>query len=378
MPQLFTVKFQEHTIMRTAVTLIACTAALCAMPLVHGQATVVSEPAGFFNIPINPGANSFATPLHQVPTYRGTVASVSGSTVTLSGSPGFGTAVFNQRTLGGKTWTQYILIVTKDDVFNPNNVEGDWWLITGNTANSVNVDHFLTLALSPASLIEVGDTVEIRKLTSVMDLFGATGELMNKSADGVANANDEDVIRTLNGTSFDRTIFYTTLAGGTWIVNGTSATNGSQLTFLPQEPVVFFRKPATPATNVVSLGQVHTKRLTKYLKEGNNTIGMGYPTVAQMNNSAANPTALAKLNLNASGWLSSADGTANPNDEDVIRPLNGVAFGATVFHTSLSGGRWVQSGNTNVFLQPQAGYVFQIKPGDGGIIWRQNAPFDTN
>lgn len=364
----------------TPILLLAAAAVLSSDYLASGQSPVVTRPFGFFGVRLNsspstPLAHAISAPVYARHAYRGQVASVAGNIITFSGSPGFTVNAYGPVNLGGSAgaFTQYIVLVRQDadkTPADPNNVTGDWWQITANGANSVTVN---PAQGDPAALLGAGDELEIRKLTSLKDLFGPTADGLNTSNDGIPNTADEDVIRTLAGTTFVKTIFYYngTVGGGTpqWIVAGTAAGDGSAVTFEPDETFILYRKAGSPVKDVLATGEVQTTRLTHYLQEGGNVLANPFLVNALLSGS----------NLKESGWISSANGFAETANEDVIRPLIGTSFGSSIFH--ISNGMlntWVQGQNTSPALSSGGSYVVFIKTGSGGRIWRQNVPFSLD
>lgn len=366
--------------MRTAVKLLTCAFGIVAgASLVQAQTNVISDPVGFYKVNINAGANFMSAPLHAVHSYRGLVDSVAGNIVTLSGTPGFTVNAYGPALTGGPapiSIPQYVMIVRQDSDTNSPTVgdyEGDWWLITANAAGTLTLD---PAQGAPTSFIGAGDQIEVRKMTSLKDLFGTNGGTINKSTNGVAETALEDVIRRMNGTSFGTTIFYldntTNPAPGTnnhWIFGGKNAGDGSIVTFEPDEPLMLFRKTGSAPTNVVSLGQVHTKRLTHYLIEGANTYANPFPANALMKTSGL---------LETPGWVSSANNTFSTLDEDGLRILNGTSYGSPIFHifNPPNTNTWFGGGmSTNPTVGSGSGYMIFIKAGTGGRTWRQRVPF---
>jgi uncharacterized protein (TIGR02597 family) len=325
--------------------------------------------------PSNSTPQFISTPLHAIHAYRGLATNVTSNTVTFLGSPGFTPGAFAPHNFGGGAgvFPQYLLIVRRDAdkaTNDPANLTGDWWLITSNSTDSVTLN---PAQGDPSALLGAGDQLEIRRLTSLKDLFGGAAEALNHSTNGTASTADEDVIRTLVGISFAKTIFYINDGPGgfsnQWIVAGVGAGDGAQVTFEPDEALLLYRKASSPPTNIAWLGQVQNRRLTHYLAEGASTAASPFPANAP----------LATSNLKEAGWISSTNYFANPADEDVLRPVIGTSFGSPIFHISnMVYNTWAQGANTNPVLTPAGGYIFYIKSGSGGRIWRQNAPFPVD
>src|SRR5438876_159114 len=62
------------------------------------------------------------------------------------------------------------------------------------------------------STISAGSSIEIRKLTSIKDLFGYPNTILNYDTSGNQSILESDVIRYVNGTSFGAAVTYFTNA----------------------------------------------------------------------------------------------------------------------------------------------------------------------
>ncbi|MEK7675638.1 MAG: CARDB domain-containing protein, partial [Verrucomicrobiota bacterium] len=194
---------------------------------------VVTDPAGYYGVTLNAGPNAVSVPLHNFATARGLVDSVSGNIVTVTGSPGWSANAFAPQ----NGFNQYILLVRKDASASPG-IEGDWWTIASNTGNTLTLSAGTDVL---SSLLGSGDQIEIRRLTSLKDVFGTgTTLILNKDSNGNAAAGDSsqaDVIRFISGTSFGQPIFYhdgTILAAGYYVEGGNvGPLDGSTITVLP-------------------------------------------------------------------------------------------------------------------------------------------------
>ncbi|MBI3878982.1 MAG: TIGR02597 family protein [Verrucomicrobia bacterium] len=333
----------------------------------HAQTNVLSDPVGFFKVPLAVGPNFLAAPLFRVQAYRGLVGGVAGSTVTFSGTPGFTNNQFGPDGTTGNN--QFMAIVRNDAVpAGGTNITGDWWIITANTSNTVTLDP----SQGPVSLIGVGDQIEIRHLTTIADLFGlGAATILNQDATGDQNKLTADVIRKVNGSALSTAISYLTApAGGPGYYDGNTITDGSALTIEPDEPLLVYR--LSGATNVVVLGQVQTTPLTHYLGSGPNAVSSVFPANSPLGTSG----------LTNAGWLQDATGDQNTLTTDLIRPVVGSSLSAPISllgpGVSTSGLPTWYDGTTednNLPLVPAAGYLFYVKTGTGGRVWRQTVPF---
>ncbi len=331
---------------------------------------VVSDPAGYYGVTLNAGPNAISVPLHNLGGRR-LVSSVSGSTVTVSGSPGWTANAFAPK----DGFSQYIVLLRKDASASPG-IEGDWWTVASNTGDTLTLSAGTDVL---SSLLGSGDQIEIRRLSSMKDLFGTgTTLILNKDSDGSAALGSfagADVIRFISGTSFAQPIFYhdgTQAPAGYYTQAGNvGPLDGSTITVLPGQGFMVFRKTGSSATTVLVNGQVQVSRLTEYLNVGPNVIGSPFAAAAPIGTS----------NLKESGWVSDSDGSAalgNSSKASLLRLVTGTAFGSSVFHHdgSQAPAGWYDANgvlSNNFPLQPGRAYVFYITPGNA-VRWRQAVP----
>ncbi len=333
---------------------------------------VVTDPAGYYGVTLKAGPNAISVPLHNFATARGLVGSVSGSTVTVTGNPNWPASAFAPK----DGYSQYLLLVRKDASASPG-IAGDWWTIASNTGNT------LTLSAGSdvlSSLLGSGDQIEVRRLTSMKDLFGTSATLvLNQDSNGNAAAGDfsqADVIRFISGTSFRAPIFYhdgTLLPAGYYVEGGNvGPLDGATITVLPGQGFMVFRKTGSSATTVRVNGQVQVSRLTEYLKVGPNVIGSPFAAAAPIGTSG----------LKESGWVSDHDGSAAAGDwskASLFRLITGTSFGPSVFHhdgSILSPAGWYDANgvlNNDFPLQPGRAYIFFITAGNP-VRWHQAFP----
>jgi hypothetical protein len=221
------------------------------------------------------------------------------------------------------------------------------------------------------TLLADGDEIDIRRLTNLKDLFGTgTSLILNKDSNGSASPNDEDVIYLIFGTSFSSEIYYHdgTLAPEGYYVDGFGPFDGSTITIGPDEPIMLFRKSGSPAKNVLLAGNVHSTRLTHYLKPGPNPVATGFPVDAPVGSTG----------LLEAGWLADSDGSANPADEDVLYTVAGSSFMDEVFYHdgSIVAPGWYANGSAddNFPLASGRGLILFVK-NPTGLQWRETVPF---
>ncbi len=330
---------------------------------------VVSEPAGFYCLPLLPGPNAISVPLHKSAVARGWLAGVNGNTVTLNLNPGWAANALAP----ANEWSQYYLLARQDVLTTPGR-EGDWWPILSNASDTITLKDGLA---SLGGFFAAGDQVEIRPCTSLQDLFGSgSAFILQPDQDGAAAAGDSsraDVIRFIRNTSFGPPIYYHdgTLFAPGWYYGHTGPLDGSTLTVMPGQAFMLFRPLSVRPTNLVFSGQVQSGRLTQYLQPGPNAMGMPFAGTAPVGSS----------NLKDSGWVLDSDASAATGDyskADLIRPVIGASFGPSIYYHdgTLMPAGWYSGGVLNYAWPLEPGHVSMIFiTGPNARIWRQAVPY---
>lgn len=327
--------------------------------------STASEPVGAHRLALVSGPNFISVPLHGTPIHQGTVQSVSAAGLTLAVNPGWTPNQFGPR----DGFPQYLVLVRTDASASPG-IEGDWWTVVANTVNSLTV---ATRGENLTSVLGAGDLVEVRRLTSFKSVFGS-GPTLRLIADANFDVltSEEDVIRFVDGSSFGGEVFYHdgTLGPAGFYLNGNlvGSGDGSTLTLLPDQPIVFFRKTGAAALELLLAGSVLETRFSHYLAPGPNAVGVVYPV----------PSLLETSNLKESGWISDLNFDVLTAEEDIIRAVQGTSFGAEIFHYAglddLPG--WYVNGvlDPNYQFEPTTGFIFFIK-GPDTLRWRESVGF---
>ncbi len=332
-------------------------------------ANLVTAPVGSLQTQISIGGNAISAPLHSIPTYVGTVSGVSSNTLTVAGTP-WTVDAFNAK----NGFDQYALVVRNDASAPGAGVTGDWWTINDTAMNTVTLN---TRGENLTTFVSAGDTIEIRKLTSLADLFGTGSTVMlNKDANGFASKNEEDVIRYIQGSSFAQQVFYHngTLAGaGYYVLSGTSLLgplDGTTVTLTPDQTIMLFRSGNTaPPTTLTTVGAPQITSLTHYLNAGGNAVATGF----------AVESAIGTSGLKGTGWASDSDGFMSATSENIVRSFSGGSLKDGLFYHdgTLATAGWYVNGtlNNNYGLQASKGYMVYVKAGSPLYRWRQACPF---
>lgn len=336
-------------------------AAAVALSLSAGAGT--SPIVGLYKVAI-PGNNATlaSAPLHAKPSLTATVASVSGNVVSLAGSPGLVAGTLGPVSFDALQFSQYALFLKKDASATPGN-QGDWFPITANAAGTVTVNPG---SQTLAGVLAAGDIVEIRRLTSLKDIYGTGASCILNKDDDLDQTAGNDLVRFAAGTGFGFEVFYHdgSLDAEGFYVEGTFAGDGSQVTVGPDESLWTFREGAVPATAVIK-GNVHEYALTHYLDAGANPKGTGYPVGAPIGSSK----------LLESGW-DTDDDLDQTSGNDLARGISGTGFTTEIFYhdgTLDAAGWYVDGALDSTFPIPPsvATMYFVASP----LIWRQPAPF---
>jgi hypothetical protein len=331
-------------------------------------ANTTSDPVGFHKVTLAPGKNFISAPMHNGQAYRGTISAAGTNSVTFSGSPGFTPGQFSAITNGVLTNAQYALVVVSDaNAVGGVSVAGDWWRILGNTASAVTVAAGTNL---PSVILETSaDVLEVRKLTSIADLFGvASASILNGAATNFPNAATMDVVRFISGTSFAKTAHLNTSGGSNrYAVGFTSFGDGTTLTLEPDEPIMVERLATT--TNAIVVGTAQSRTLTHYMESGPNAISSPFPLPATIGTSGLREVIVA-------AGATSADNLPNPAAEDVLREVQGGSFVNAIICKTSDSNFYAGFALTNAYeLQPGRGWIYYVKPASGNRIWRQVSPF---
>ncbi|NJM55669.1 MAG: hypothetical protein HC841_06975 [Verrucomicrobiae bacterium] len=184
-----------------------------------------------------------------------------------------------------------------------------------------------------------------------------------------------DTIDIVVGTTFAETWSYWEIPGFPEF-NGyggpDSALDGSQITLLPNQPVVVNRLASAGATNACVLGQVQVKPFTHYLDEGATAVTMVF--------AASQQVALSKL-AEAPNFAPDVDGDQTPSDSVIVSEVNGTVFTPVMSFFEIPGfpelDGWFDGVNTQSTeeLDPTKGYIISVPFGNGTIRWRQPAPY---
>jgi len=316
-----------------AVLLLAATVAGSA------QTTVTTDPVGFVQATLVPSSDgtvrkftAISFPLHQTPIFVGLVASVSGSTVNLTGS-----------SLGDVTSAPYLLHV-KSAVNSL--ATGRSFLITLSSSTSVTVN---PQGVPLSAILSGSDQVGIYQANTLGSVFGAIdSDVQLKGGSTVGNS---DVVYMWNGNGWGA-YFYIPTYG--WVLNGDGSFAISNNTpIYPDEGVLVGRiSTATlPSTYAMIQGTVPTNT--------QNVFASGGGSLTFVSNPLPTPVTFAQFGFtSAPSWL--PGNTAGNADNVYLWQNNGWL---TYFY--ISGYGWVLNGDGSFAVQDNtaipAGAAFLVR-----------------
>jgi uncharacterized protein (TIGR02597 family) len=204
---------------------------------------VSTESTGFQRLPLPGNSDTvLSIPFIRPPAALSSIASVSGSTVQVSGSPGW---VANKWAYSSGTQANtYFLLIRSGSR------EGDYFTIIGNGANS------LTLDLQAGNLtgVSVGDTVAIVPYWTLATIFPG-GEGIHASPTA-GNRSTEIFVPNISGQGINLTMSHTYYFwNGAWREVGMGAVVKNDEVFLP-DMYIWVRHNIATSTELVALGSV--------------------------------------------------------------------------------------------------------------------------
>lgn len=231
---------------------------------IFAQTEAKTDPVGFITLTIA-GGGSLASPKLSLisPTltrpilYQGLITAISGTTITVSGTP-WAVGAYN-----GANGSHYVEIVSTAVPARSGTMSD---ITSTPTTNSiVTADN---LSVNQAA---VGDTVRIRKDVTIADVFGATN---SAGLLGGEDASLADELLIYSATTFTSYFYFTgappDFPAGWYKVSDFSPANDTPIA--PNEAVVVKRKAAAAVT-VTSVGSVKTGNTIFAVLNGLNVLG---------------------------------------------------------------------------------------------------------
>ncbi len=340
-------------------TLPVLLTALSAQGVVQAQPVAVnSEPLGYTTTNLSGSfangsrKNNFVSPSLVNPvSWRGTVASIAGEEVVLSGAA-LTAGAFNATSL---TPLRYAYYVQTGDGF--------WSHIVSNTNGA------LTLPPGTAAQLTAGEAVTIRRHITITDYLGNNEVGLRSSATGVVSQADRVLIANPDGSG-NTTIIASSANGGVWITENFE--DAANFPIYPDQGVQISRTLPGDLT-LETTGRVETTERQIQVNAGTNIVPVVSPVA----------TTLAKLGLHtgdaATGVVGNAEGISSRADT-VSVTIDGVTSIYFYSTADLGGGAgWYDEGlvfSDNKVIPAGASIVIKRKnPVNAApFIWKSPAP----
>lgn len=332
------------TTMKKIALLTACSAALAAALNAQTPTTVTTDPVGFVSVTVPANSDAvLAVPLNRTSEYKGTVASISGNVVTVSGTPGWTASQFVYNgTTQLKTYAMQMASGTK---------EGLVAKITANTTSTITVQF-----TGSDDLVGVvaGDQIDIMPYWTPGSLVSATLPVGTELI-GFVDAGA--------GVNLGASEVYLHTGSNVWEdeVNGGSATNIP----LPFGASIILRNSSAGALSLSFVGSVPMNkfriRLGTLAAGVEQDIAFGYMSpVPEALSTVGNPAVpVGQQSANALGLPVQAGDTIIGFDNSEVGINKGAAevyqWTGTAFEDQVNGGNVAYT----VTLKPGFGYIFR-------------------
>jgi uncharacterized protein (TIGR02597 family) len=318
---------------RSIPLLLVSLVALLPVREIHAQ-SVATNPVGYVQLTCSANSDTvISVPFNQPASFVGTVASISGSVVTVSGTPGWATNQFVYS--GSGTSTYFALLGPATTGSNPQ--DGMFFTVTANGANT------LTLNLNGASLSSVPATSSVSVIP-----YWTFGTVFPPSTSGTAFIASSSPLALQTqvlvpnysgiGTNLSTAATYY-FYNGAWRLFGDSVTNSHNDDVLIPDGYVTVRNAST-ATTVTTLGSVLT---------GNFIVPLATETSGQQDNavSVCRPinTSLNNLGLITSGAFTPSSSPLALQDQLLLVSnstvgINKSASATYFYYVGTSGTGW--------------------------------------
>jgi len=345
--------------MKRTTKLLSVLCGCAALPLAAlAQVSAATDPVGFVTITTLSNSDTiFATPLAQPEAFRGSVSTLSSSTITASGTPGFTPNAFVY-VAGTQSNTYYLR-------FRTGAKAGAYYTVTANTANTLTID----LAGDLLTGASPGDQFAIIPYWTLGTVFpaSAVGTAFQNSINAALittqvffpNINATGINVGLAGTYY--------FSGNHWraFVSG-ETTLVFDDTVLPPDSYVTIRNKNFAGTITVMGGVVTTPQTSPVnafaTNKQDNFVALTYPVPVTFNQSGLFTSTVSTTNA-----VRSSANAALIVDEVFVydNTVAGINKSPTTYYFSggawrkfVSGGSLVDSGNDIVF-QPGSGVIIR-------------------
>jgi len=366
--------------MRTVVSIVLA----LALPIISATTTqavdVVTDPVGFYNVVYQTNSDTyFSMPFTRPDESRAVVASVSGSIITVNGSPWIaGQWVFPATSsVDGTVSNTYYVVITSGTK------SGAYFIITNNTVNTLDVE------LTPEDLsgVTAGDTLRIHPFWTLGTIWPKGQGITPSPGTTGANRRTQVLFPNIGGYGYNlasaATYFFLQTATTTnWVLSTDTAHNYNHQIVLPDQYVIVRNQSLLiPTTTNTTVGQVSTYalRIPLYGTNVNQDcyIGLPRPSVHTLYDLGFTN------NNNGNGFRPSA-GTTGGARRDTLLVFNNTAQGVNkstaATYYLLTNGQWRISTDsatdvgTNVVFTPGSGFIIRKYPTNTPVIIWNNVP----
>jgi uncharacterized protein (TIGR02597 family) len=213
----------------------------------HAQTNVYTDPVGFYKVDLLTNSDTYVSvPFTRMPEYQGLIAGVSGSTISISNSPGWSAGQWSTANANGY-FPYYAKIQTGTK-------EGAYYTVTNNGADTLDV----VLAPEDLSSVAAGNQIRIIPFWTLNTVFpGGTGVVASVSAT-ISGRRTQILFPDLTtdgiNLSASATFYYFNNA---WRKQGVPATsNLNETVILPDQYVIGRQQNNADTTTMVAPGQV--------------------------------------------------------------------------------------------------------------------------
>lgn len=335
--------------------------------------TAFTEPVGFYRLTIKGASDNYLSlPIPRPPVFAGAVAAVTANTVRLNGATW---AVDQFKFVDPSQPQTYYL------EFATGNLEGVFYKIIGNTADTLTLDtegddltaHSLGAIVAGAT----GDAARIRPYWRVRDIFGdSDANLVLEKRPNRFLVRDDIRIPDYEkiGTKKAPKIKIYFVSGVGWRKAGDSSTDMGNFTFKPNAGLIVRRRNVADTT-LLNFGQVLVYRSAPYIEGGNGVVGND--TFVSLNHAAP-------VKLDESGLHTGVAGTSVVKASPDVNTINDSVFvynsagfnpAAAAHYYYLAGQGWRQVGSASttigqdVLLAPGTSYLVRKKADSAGGEW---------
>ncbi len=345
--------------MKRTTKLFAALGALAVLPLAAvAQASATTDPVGFVTITTLSNSDTiFATPLAQPEVFRGSISTLSSTTLTASGTPGWTPGGFVYAA-GSQSNTYYVR-------FRTGTKAGCFYTVTANTANTLTINLAGDLLTGAAA----GDQFAVIPYWTLGTVFpaSAVGTAFQNSTNAAVRQT-EILLPNVNAVGINpavaNTYYFSNLHWRIFV----SGQSGLVLddTVLPPDSYVIIRNKGFTGVITVMGGVVTTPQTTPVnsyaSNKQDNFIALSYPVPVSLNNSGLFTSAASSTNI-----VRSSANAALRIDEVYVydNTVPGINKPSTTYYylngawrKFVTGGSVVDSGNDIIF-QPGSGVIIR-------------------